>query len=142
MLLRCTMNMHNDQPLKGARILIAEDDAFIALDIFDLLQDAGAEFLAPAASLGAALAIAKTASLTCAVLDVNLRRQLVFPAAQVLKERGVKIVFNTACSELERLRQDWPDAQVLSKPAPPHLLLRSVCIACCSAGLPACHYCL
>ena len=62
-----------DQPLQGDRILIAEDDTILGFDMKDLLRDAGAEVLGPAATLADSLALARSASLTCAVLDVNLR---------------------------------------------------------------------
>ncbi len=134
-----------DRPLLGARILIAEDDAIIAFDVESLLRNAGAEVLGPAATLANTLALARSASLTCAVLDVNLRREFTFPAAQVLKERGVRLIFHTAYSDPEGLRRNWPDAQVLTKPTPAKLLVRALCAVCYSSGLgalPACRYCL
>jgi hypothetical protein len=126
--------MAPDQPLDGARILVAEDNAILALDLMDLLADAGAEVLGPVATLADTLALARSSSLTCAVLDVNLGSQLVFPAAQVLKDRGVGIIFHTGNCEWERLSQDWPDAWVLTKPAPLKLLIRTICEACIQAG--------
>ncbi len=132
-------------PLRGARILVAEDNAIIAFDMASLLRDAGAEVLGPATTLKAALAFAKDAVLNCAVLDVNLGRETVFSAAHVLKERGVSMIFHTGCRESERLKQEWPGAQVLTKPAPSNLLIRAVCQACCSIGLgaaPDCPYSL
>src|SRR5271167_1120461 len=126
-----------DQPLQGARVLIAEDEAILALDMMNVLRNAGAEVLGPAATLADTFALARSASLTCAVLDVNLRREFVFPAAQVLKERGVRMIFYTGCCEREQLSQDWPDAQVLAKPAPVKLLLRTVGEACRGRGFCA-----
>lgn len=117
------------QPLLGARILLAEDDAILAYDMHDLLRNAGADVLG-ARTLAATLAFAQSAALSCAVLDVNLRKEVVFPAAQVLKERGIGIVFYTGCSQTEKLRQHWSEAQVLIKPAPHELLMRTICTAC------------
>ena len=85
------------RPLHGARILVAEDDAILAYDLQNLLRDAGAVILGPARTLADTLAFARSAELSCAVLDVNLRGEVVFPAARVLKERGVSIVFHTGC---------------------------------------------
>ena len=116
--------------LRGARILVAEDDTFLAYDMKTLLQNAGADVLGPARTLAGTLALAKSASLTCAVLDVNLGQEVVFPAAQVLKERGVSIVFYCGYGEPERLRRDWPEAKVLIKPAPYELLMQTIREAC------------
>ncbi|MGO9985035.1 MAG: response regulator [Rhodomicrobium sp.] len=123
-----------DRPLESARILIAEDNAILALDLMDLLGNAGAQIVGPAATLAKTLVLAKSATLTCAILDVNLGNELVFPAAQVLKERGIGMIFYTGCEDWEKLSQDWPDAQVLTKPAPLALLMRTVCGACCRLG--------
>src|SRR5271165_1970633 len=85
--LRCKpMISCQDQPLQGTRILIAEDDPLLALDTKCLLEDAGADVVGPAGTLADTLALARSASLSCAVLDINLRREFVFPAAEVLKE--------------------------------------------------------
>ncbi len=131
------MTSTHDQPLLGSRILVAEDDAILAFDTVSLLQDAGAEVLGPATTLTDTVAIAKSALLSCALLDVNLRDEVVFPAAQLLKERSVGIIFQTGCSEPERLRQEWPDATVLTKPVPSSLLIRTVCDACRGIGFCA-----
>ncbi len=126
------MKLRDELPLKGARILIAEDDAILALDLMTELQAAGAEVLGPARTLAQVLALAAAQALTCAVLDVNLRSETSFPAARLLQERRIGIVFYTGYDGLDALRRDWPDAQVLSKPASPELLLQTVRAACCS----------
>ncbi len=118
------------QPLQGARILVAEDDAILAYHMASLLRDAGAEVLGPATSLANTFAFARSALLSCAVLDVNLRRETVFPAAQLLRERCVRIIFHTSYSEPESLKRDWPDAKVLTKLASPRLLIQTLCDAC------------
>ncbi len=122
--------MPKDQPLQGTRILIAEDDAIQGFDLKMLFEANGAQVVGPARTLMSALALANAAEPTCAVLDIVLGRELVFPVAQVLKERGVGIVFLTGDSGLRGFRRDWPDAQVLAKPAPSDVLMRSIQTAC------------
>ena len=75
------------QLLLGSRVLVAEDDVILALDMERSLRDAGAEIFGPAKTEADATALARTAPLTCAVLDVNLGCELVFPVAHVLRER-------------------------------------------------------
>ncbi len=120
------MNAIPDQPLQGARILIAEDDAILAFDLGILLQKAGAEILGPTLTLSHALSLAQTTSMSAAVLDVSLRDEEVFPAAQALQGRGVGIVFYTGYAAVDQLRRDWPDAQVLTKPTPARVLVEAV----------------
>jgi len=122
--------MLEHQPLKGSRILIAEDNAIQALDLKLSLQDAGAEVIGPARSAAEAIALARSNSLTCAILDVVLRRERVFRAAEFLKRRGVKIIFHTGSSDAQAFKRDWPEAQVVMKPAPRELLLQAVYAAC------------
>ena len=76
-----------------------------------------------------ATALARTAPLTCAVLDVNLGCELVFPAAHVLRERGINTIFCTGY-DVHVLQQDWPDAEVLSKPVSPQRLISAIRTAC------------
>lgn len=126
--------MPTNQPLEGSRILIVEDSAIQALDLKLALQDAGAEVIGPARSPAEAVALAGANFLTCAILDVILRREPVFSAAEVLRRRGVKIVFHTGSSDVQALRRDWPEAQIVAKPAPMELLLEAVRTACTAGG--------
>ena len=118
--------MSTDKPLEGMRILVAEDDPLLAFDLIGLLLKAGAQISGPALSLERALELARAEPLNCGVLDVKLRDGLVFPAA--------RIVFYTGHHDPEGLKQDWPQAHVLLKPAPLHVLMRAVIEAC--AGRP------
>ena len=100
----------------------------------DLLRNAGAEVVGPTTTLADTIALAGSSSLACAVLDVNLGQELVFPAAQLLRQRSIGLVFQTGWAALEKLRLDWPDALVLTKPVPADLLIRTVHEACRRCG--------
>lgn len=127
--------MSTDKPLDGRRILVAEDDPLLAFDLIGLLLKAGAQIAGPALSLERALELAGAGPLNCGVLDVKLRDGLVFPAARILRDKGAGIVFYTGHHDPEGLKQDWPQAHVLLKPAPMHVLMRAVIEAC--KGSPA-----
>jgi CheY-like chemotaxis protein len=82
------------RPLSGLRILIVEDQAFIALQSQDELEAAGAIVVGPVHTVERALAALKaTPELDGAVLDVNLQGERVFPVADALSERGVPFIF-------------------------------------------------
>ncbi len=77
----------------GKRILIVEDEFLVALSLQDTLTSLGCVVVGPVSNLSAAIQAAETQTIDVAILDVNLRGDLVFPAADVLVERGVPIIF-------------------------------------------------
>ncbi len=119
-----------DQSLRGARVLIAEDDAILALDVREIFRQAGADIVGPAGTLKQALSMISAFPVSAALLDVNLRDAEVFPAARALEERGAGIVFYTGYADVDCLRRDWPSAWVLTKPATPRLLISTMQGAC------------
>ncbi|MBY2968132.1 response regulator [Rhizobium leguminosarum] len=101
--------------LSGIRVLIVEDEGFVALLIEDMLQDLGCETVASVAGLQEACAIAETAEIDLAVLDVNLAGQHSFPVAEVLRERGVPFLFSTGYGT-SALPSEFSGCPVLAKP--------------------------
>jgi ActR/RegA family two-component response regulator len=82
--------------LAGRRVLLVEDDYFIADEVRRDLANTGAEVLGPVGWVDEALAlIDKTAHIDGAVLDVKLHDEVVYPVADALLERGVPFVFAT-----------------------------------------------
>ena len=85
-----------EQILQGCTILIAEDEYLIANDIKRELVLAGAKVLGPVASLEGTIDLVESSvHIDAAILDVNLRGEKVFPAAELLDSRGVPFVFAT-----------------------------------------------
>ena len=84
-----------DVLLQGCRVLVVEDEYFIADDLAAALVAAGAEVVGPAPTVDAALALLERQRVDCAVLDVNLRGQMAFPLADELRRWGVPFVFAT-----------------------------------------------
>lgn len=82
--------------LEGRRLLVVEDEYFLAEDIMRGLEDQGAKVVGPVGTVDDALdLIETTADLDGAVLDLNLRGEMAFPVADALAERGVPFVFTT-----------------------------------------------
>jgi DNA-binding response OmpR family regulator len=73
--------------LEGVPILVVEDDPFIAMDIRQTLESAGALVVGPAYNLADALHVAEVANLRAAVLDLRLERGDTLPVATRLFER-------------------------------------------------------
>ena len=124
------MNDAPAKPLLNVRVLVAEDNPLVAFDIMAGLLKAGAHIMGPALSVERAIELAQLEAADCAVLDVKLRDGLVFPAAQILKEKEAGIGFYTGHINPESLKQQWPEAEVLIKPVPMQTLVRAVTAAC------------
>ena len=83
------------EALTGKRVLVVEDDYFIAKGLARSLKAVGANVLGPVATVADALALIEAGPLDGAVLDINLRGDFVFPVADVLTERDVPFIFAT-----------------------------------------------
>lgn len=82
--------------IAGRRILIVEDDAFIADSLRDCLESVGAVVVGPVASVAAAIAVVEGADpLDGAAVDVNLNGERAFSVADALAARGVPFVLMT-----------------------------------------------
>ncbi|TDX79711.1 response regulator receiver domain-containing protein [Neorhizobium sp. R1-B] len=99
----------------GIKVLVVEDEGFVALLIEDMLSDLGCEIVASVAELQEACAVAAAEEIDLAVLDVNLGGERSFPVAEVLRERGVPFIFSTGygTAGLPPEFIKWP---VLAKP--------------------------
>jgi len=81
--------------LDGKRILVVEDEALIAAMVEDMLAELGAVVVGPATTLAKGMALAGSEPLDAAVLDVNIRDERIDPVAELLRSRGVPMVFAT-----------------------------------------------
>ncbi|PDS80440.1 response regulator [Rhizobium sp. BC49] len=80
----------------GKRILIVEDEYFLADEARRMLEKAGATVIGPAAGVTAALDLVDNEEIDAAILDVHLDGEFVFPVAEELERRDIPFVFATA----------------------------------------------
>lgn len=86
--------------LHGRRLLVVEDEYFIAEDIRVILERHGATVVGPVGELAEARALLACGErIDAAVLDINLHGETVFPLAEELRARGVPFVFATGYSD-------------------------------------------
>lgn len=101
--------------LTGRRILIVEDEPFIALTLEDMLTELGCVVVGLAREVGEALAFISRGAIDGAVLDVNLGAQKIDPVADALAALATPFVFTTGYD-----RSDLPAGHngrsVLQKP--------------------------
>jgi DNA-binding response OmpR family regulator len=105
------------RPLRGARVLVVDDEFLIAAHLESNLKEAGAEVIGPSHTLQDALALAEREHLTAAILDIQLGHDNVGPLAQELSARGIPFIFYTGQTHTDPVRAQWPASKVLSKPA-------------------------
>ncbi|MDP2357457.1 MAG: response regulator [Beijerinckiaceae bacterium] len=113
-------------PPRGPRILLAEDEALIALDLQDILEGAGYTVVGPADRVSSALVLASSEQFEAAALDVDLAGEKIWPVAEALLMRGIPIVFLSGFSA--RLDPQPVQAKVLyiDKPIDPSMLLEAL----------------
>lgn len=78
---------------ESLKVLVVEDEMMIAMMIEDILAELGHEVAGVAMRLPQALELAKDVTADVAILDINLDGRKSFPAAQLLRDRGIKIIF-------------------------------------------------
>jgi CheY-like chemotaxis protein len=101
--------------LDGLRVLVVEDEMMVSMLIEDMLGDLGCKVIGPASRLDEAMELANAVELDCAVLDVNLGGQPIFPLADLLRERGAPFAFATGYGDAG-LRDVDKGSPVLQKP--------------------------
>ena len=90
------MNVPRQEPVfDGHRILVAEDELLLAMEIRRFLEDWGCLVLGPVPSVSRALALLAEEAPDGAVLDVNLKGELAAPVAEALAAREVPFVLLT-----------------------------------------------
>jgi two-component SAPR family response regulator len=104
-----------DKSLQGCRILIVEDEYLLADDLSDTLAAMGAHVIGPYATVQEALLNARQAQFDAAVLDINLRGEMVFPVADVLVALQIPFLFATGYDQ-GSLPERFADAVRLEKP--------------------------
>jgi DNA-binding NtrC family response regulator len=88
------------KPLAGQRILVAEDEALIALELERILEDFGCEVVGPLASVDEVLENAKRGGFDGALLDVNLRGRQIFEIMPTLQKLGLRLIITSGYDDV------------------------------------------
>lgn len=106
------------------RILVAEDEGLIAMEMEITLTDEGHEVVGPFLTVKEILAwLDKDEHVDAAILDVALLDGDVFPAASRLRERGVRIIFQSGHIDESGIAKRFPHARICGKPCEMQQLL-------------------
>jgi CheY-like chemotaxis protein len=122
--------MSNPEPksrtLQGRRVLVVEDEYFIADDLTRALKTLGADVVGPVASREEALALLSSRSdIHLAILDINLQDRMVYPVADALRERDIPFLFATGYDQSE-VPGEYQDVPHWEKPFDSDALARAL----------------
>ena len=108
--------MEQSRHLEGVKVLLVEDEAFIAMAITDHLEEAGVTEIDHALTLSDAQAAVNENSYDVAILDLRLPDGNSSTLASQLIEQDTGIVFHSGHAEINRLRAEFPTARACNKP--------------------------
>jgi DNA-binding response OmpR family regulator len=111
--------------LEAHRILIVEDEYFLADDLARALGEAGAEVVGPVGTLDEAEQIVRTETFDCAILDMNLRGDMAFPIADHLALEGIPFIITTGYNSAS-LPKRFANVPRVEKPFDPAAVIAAV----------------
>ena len=85
--------------LEGVRVLVVEDEYFIADDLVRALLKCGAEPIGPASTVAGARRLMAEGRLDAAILDLNLRGEIAFGLVELLANDHVPCLIVSGYSE-------------------------------------------
>ncbi len=111
-------------PNSRSLVLVLEDEALIALNLQDELQDAGYEVAGPFASCSAALEWLQTATPDMAILDATLKDGPCREIALELSHREVPFLIYSGHQEDRQLLSEFNHITWIEKPVPAAILIQ------------------
>ncbi|MGF1621958.1 MAG: response regulator [Rhodomicrobiaceae bacterium] len=115
--------MRSNNMLKGRSILLAEDDAMQAVELFDTLSDEGAKAVVSVSELDEALRMAGSHRFDAAILDYRLGGCSVTPLADYLDRMGTPFIIHTGYAHEDAFPGHWRGCRLISKPSAPEKLV-------------------
>ena len=112
--------------LEGRRVLVAEDEWFLAVEMEDVLRGLQATVVGPVPSVAEALRLIEAGPRPdVALLDVNLGGEMVYPMADRLLAEGVPVILTTGYAERD-LPARYAHLPRLEKPVEVAQMVREV----------------
>jgi ActR/RegA family two-component response regulator len=119
------MKKEQNQGLRGARILIVEDEYYLAQDLADALTHRGVDVLGPVGTVEEASEAVRRADFDCAIVDMNLRGDMAFPIADQLREAGIPFLIATGYNSAS-LPDRFADVPRVEKPSDSAVLIEAI----------------
>jgi CheY-like chemotaxis protein len=116
----------NNAMLEGCSILLAEDDALQAIDLFHTLADEGARSVVLVAELDEALRMAGSHRFDAAIMDYRLGGNHASPLADYLDGIGTPFIVHTGYSHRLAFLNHWRGCRLIPKPSTPEKLVHAL----------------
>jgi DNA-binding response OmpR family regulator len=107
------------------RVLLVEDEFFVSKVLARDLRQAGYEVVGPYATVADAMSAVQSQTFDGAILDINLKGQLVYPVAEELVRRQMPFMFLTGYADIN-MPEQFRVYQRLAKPANRTVLLGEI----------------
>jgi DNA-binding NtrC family response regulator len=114
-----------NRPLEGVRVLILEDEFFLADDLARALAHAGAEPVGPVATVDEAERLVKDDRVDAAIVDLNLRGQMASAFVERLASSKLPCLIVSGYGE-DALPEPDSTVRTLEKPVDPETVLKSL----------------
>lgn len=116
------------KPFSGRRILVVEDEYFLAEDIACALRDLGARVVGPVGEFKEAASLVDAdLAIDAAVIDINLRNDMVFPLVRILQARKVPFLFTTGYDR-KSIEEEFQDIKLFEKPLDLAAMVRDLAV--------------
>jgi len=122
--------------LANRRILVAEDEGLIALDLESMLQEFGCEVVGPLSDIHDILEAIRSQPVDSALLDVNLRGRQVFEILPEFISRRIPVVLTSGYDDATLFPRVFRELPRISKPFD-LATLRQVCAVTMGAAATA-----
>jgi CheY-like chemotaxis protein len=117
--------MTGEVDLSGHRVLVVEDEYYLAAEAARALGGAGAEVMGPCPTEESARAALEEQRVDAVVLDINLGSGPTFKLAEMLNGRGIPFVFFTGYNQ-EVIPKGFAHVERLEKPVEPLQIVRAI----------------
>lgn len=107
-----------DTRLAGLRVLVVEDEGLVGMLLEDMLEAFQCRVVGRASRLAVARGLARRERIDCAILDINVHGEPVYPVADLLAARAIPFAFVTGYGRAE-LAERFRHLPVLQKPFKP-----------------------
>lgn len=104
-------------------LLLVEDETLVGMMMKDTLTELGFHVIGPLGRIDEAIAVLERQPFQAAVLDVNLRGEMIYSLADEIANRGIPFIFVTGYGS-EAIEKRFADIPVLQKPVDQAVLRR------------------
>lgn len=123
--------MTTARSLAGCRVLVIEDEYFLAMELMALLEEHGAQVIGPLGNVEQALQQVVRDGFEVAVIDINLQGAESYSCADELKRQNVPFVFASAYHE-SHIPSRFSDVHLWEKPYNHQSLIEDITRLCAS----------